>query len=726
MRAWLALLILVSGCIRDLTRVKRPELVEAKPAFLGEASGIYRIVDTNDRTAAIEGSGLLFSQANEFFSIANESAVQSEGSALLSFGGALTTTDSCARGRFSLDAPGVGLLDAPAALHLGLGAATVVLLAPPELQALLRCPAYVSADAIAGGAVDTTGLTPAERACLGESEPGFVAPASICAFRVRRECDFDSSLSGVYEVDVQLEESTGTCTAPSLAGKREWLLTTANGASEMAVLGVNPDGTALEVGILASWDAAIGRVSASRFLPLDGKVWNQTVSKLTGTIHADANTLRFDEVELVRSLDGCTERYSAQGTRLRGSKIGSSCPAYSRFSCPLAIAQCPAVDPALGGDLSLGPVRSASSNGCPIFECAVTFKGMTLCDEASRIVANDGCKPSGGVAKNVVLSKGANGRDSCVTVSCEDAPECATDGSDDLPITNGLACAESGTIRIQKTQGRCLRVGCSSSPKSLCPSEVACTQFRAQDRGEALQSADECPHNLCELASSTLSLTPQQKSLMRTSRFAVTSLSRVGTSDTFTVELRQEPNNGCAQVDLDVQTFSCPDRGTYDASHDVCSATGQGIPITPGLYRSGSGALCIGAVSLSNHRLVSMPASCPGSTVPCCNTQLAPDGSIPLACTPPASPSVMVSVDVTNNVPYPVSFEMSSAPSPVNHIEYLAPPGNSTLIMPRTVTHRTGYTLKVTAPQQNCLIDDTVIQRPFSSESDVMTVICKP
>ncbi len=732
-----ALLLLPTSCVRKLEHIPPPEAVEVIPAFLGEASGVYRIVEsTQAPEASAVGTRLLISQVNDVFVISNSSEAADE--ATLSVIGradqaSTDATGSCVTGEFSLSAADAGfLLTAEAHLYIGIGAVSLLTKPPPELQGLFRCPEYAPRGS-------DSPLLEGERRCLGDfGQDDFVAPGPICVFHLMRECDFDSNVSGVYSMQVEAVSSEGTCTHPSLAGERQWLLTTANGAADMTILGLSADGSTLELATLASWNAVSGEIELAVPLPISGRVWD-TGSAFRGTLSVSGDELLYDDIDLVRVLDSCTERYRARGTRLRGAKIGTSCPAYSRFSCPMSFMECPEIPSEVGASYTFTHESMRGTNGCPVFACVATLSVDELCDAESRLIAADGCVDhSTGLLRNLSFSlEPSSSGGACTKLSCVEDETCALVDVGQLapPAVSGLSCGPANMVALRTPGGHCITSACVQDPLSDCAPLLDCGALLAQSRPR-VDGETGCSGNLCEL-SGKIAFSAEQVALMRSSYFEVTAVHQAAAGDKSTVELSAD-SSACPPVDVETTLTTCPTEAGLDYNYDICGGPGERHTLEPALYRARYGQVCIGLTEAFTGQLVSLPGAhgtpCDSTRSACCDRPTDASGAIHMGCLTPASSSqYTIMLHVQNNlgdtIEVKVENDPGSALASVNTIEQLATPGMTTMILPRSIAKLTGYGLIVTTnPPKNCKF--TTSSAPFfvfSSESDAtdLMILCE-
>jgi hypothetical protein len=723
----LACAFVFSACVRHLAPVSQPQPVTVQPAFLGDASGVYRVVDLNSVNRSLTGTIMLVSQANDFVSMVNSDAGLGQ-SGYTAYGGELQSGTECVRGSFSLGVPDKGiLLGADATLHVGIGAASLLFVPPPMLQSVLQCPPYpLRPDAA---------LSEGERRCLGDDgSASFTPPAQLCAMRMNRECDFDSSISGVYAMAIEAKDSAGTCTAPSLAGDRQWILTTANGSESTAIIGLTATADALELAMLASFNRDSGALALRQSLPANGAPWGNG-SQLSAVMTTNAEAILLGNVEITRVLGDCTEHYIASGSRLSGAKIGASCPVVSRYSCPLSLSYCPALPTEASAQYIFTEIVAGGDPACPTFDCVAAIPVQNLCDRQSQQVASDGCiDPASQIAKTVAVTQlSADNR--CTQLRCVSDPACAPSSGqfNEATRTTGLSCGQDNQVVFLERSG-CLEASCRhAATDTACPPILDCSAFNATTSRPFYPFASHCEGVLCEVSDTAYSLTPAQKQVLRAGNYRIKAVHGAdGGSSTTTFDLETLPTLGCPPVDLDARNIACPSVA-LDPHYDVCGGLGPSEYASTALYYSTSDYLCFGLTLPGSKRLIDQPSpSCAAPDLPCCSAPPALDGSVKIQCMAQLGVSTKtISFNVTNNLAstYAVhAFDTGILAMPNNVADLVAPTGASYFSLPRPLAHLAGYTVALSSPTNKCSFPGNQFSYTFASDSDSpnLAVTCGP
>ncbi|MCC6810825.1 MAG: hypothetical protein IT381_25575 [Deltaproteobacteria bacterium] len=429
----LACFVAGAGC-RSLPKVTA-KISPIEPAFLGERSGIYRIVESVGPLRVDAGViavlevdnyvlAFLATRGDDF----RMSLVSKDGNA----------ADARFAGKINNRPVDVAISGVPILLRDG----TLRFDVTPQVVTVLGGPS--APPALASGCAD-----------------------GACYFGLQKECDYDSVYSGVFEV---LESCDPGSTASS---GRQWVVSTSTGGDALVI--ALDDAGAPEFG--ATFD--FNRSTLQMVQPV-----SQRLAKV-----ATFSSLRLQnektDVRLAATITIDGETTNVCAVRRRGAREGGvSCASRSAFSCATDLSTCPALPKGTVASyrlLELAEEPVLSQQVCPRVErCETMFSANELCDPASRRIAWEGCRKG-----SVVVTNG----DDCLRLSCDESIPC-----DDERLAGPGSCGAGNDVSLHRQDG-CVRVRCAAKDPG-CEPLFDCTTF-ALGSYVATDSESLCPRRFC-------------------------------------------------------------------------------------------------------------------------------------------------------------------------------------------------------------------------------------
>lgn len=567
----LAVLALVFGGCRDLRHVTvKPAATE--PAFLGDASGIYR---------SIVVQGPLPLQNLTFHVIEVDKYLI----ALFDFGNGRLQISFVSQNKTTAVTRVVGTIE---------GHAIVTELPSVPI-------------AVSPGAMHIE-LTPdLVRPFFGGQLPPGTCDAGSCFIDLQKECDYDSTYSGVFNV-------LSVCGEQELA-KEQWIVSITSGGDGVTV--VLDDAGAPRLAESFDFNLGTHKVLAKQVHAFSDK--NTRVEDIAFTIDGTNVTL---EAKVAAN----TEARNVCATRRKGARAGGiTCGSRSAFNCPTDVSGCPTLPPGMSADFVVKSEARESVLGqltCPIpTSCEARFSTRQLCDRESRAVAANGCgmnRVTLELADDTSNTGSGSGEaPKCVKLSCDQTRPC----SDSLQKGSlpGGVCGFGNHVSLFGAKD-CAKVECRQDDER-CPPLLDCEAINTF-AVSVLNPNTSCVSRYCSYGQRSFGAL----GAVTQGEYAVTGFHDDGTPIVATVTSGPR----CNPLALPLPIITCPPEAPLLSTHACLPPTPENnLPLEVAVSGE-TGILCLHPLLDGRAPLDEIPTQC-GSLSPCCRG-LRPGGVPDLVC----------------------------------------------------------------------------------------------
>ncbi len=551
----------------------------------------------------------------------------------------------------------------------------------------------------------------------------FASCDGSCDFELSKLCDFDSTIAGVFSMNVTLESQEGECSnVTPFASKAQWGMAVTSSLDELEIIGLGETSN-FEFGALLKLDRLTQLARFETSLP--GSDFEQSSSMETQIAITEQGVRISADLRRVTA-SGCLQHYTAEGVRQRGVSPGVSCELPSSLNCPNDVTECPDIGGAAATyEVSTSSEVSASNPKCFKQRCVAKLQERLCNDGHSARTAAAGCG-----AGSVVVTRREENQSSCVELSCVSGEDCGNGGA--VGTLFGESCDSANVVKIESRGGACQSVRCESTTDG-CPPLLNCSGFSSA--GTMYIDSRGCPARRCAAGLAQITSAMTGSSYVIEGFDPPLGTESLGTRMPLARSVQSLPGASvCPRLPYggSIPAPFCPKTGRLDVQVNNALTGGplaDAAPFEPAYYRLDEGGVCLGLFIPKTDVPIFQFQACDPTKVAAC-TEPAATASF-LQCLPAAGTGVEVLLHVDNTSGTSGVDLTVVGGDGVNSISFAVPAADTIdMLMPLRLQNKgTPYTLTITTGAARCgfgpsgaLAQDTV---SLVGTSLVSNILCQ-